>query len=692
MSYQAVLTHPGDFVKITQQEPLHFVTALTGWDEDITGAGTLKKEFRWGKTNLVRGSWIDLDGANLGAIKLDPNDTLYVDFRYTLLAGGPITINDVSLEYAQAPEAEDKFWGYRPPMLVSEKGNISNLTKIENFSFRPYQVNPAVVLYKELSYTINKLFGHDVMYARTVPMAIGKDFTLHEWTLYDVDDPCCVKLLVPNNEFPDSKITFNPMGLDFEMPFEVHIVKAYFEEVFGVGTAPQKRDIIYFPLTNRIYEVESSYLWKDIMQREVYWKVSLKKYAPKSNRYEPQDLRDGLDAISFTAEERFGEEVKEDEIKVTKPQQFDPKIGSRDYDPIRLTVEDNLVISQVPLKNFNLTLSESQYDLRSIFSIKDNPTAVTYRALNDFPKEIEVTDLEPVCEGSLETKEVTKIIKTERAVSGWVKPIKPKLTLPKDPVRGSITKFPSTPIGTVVRFLITAKRNYQVGDKLKITRFNGLTLYGTFNSYVLNPPPGTFMVEMIVNNDIISFLDAHYSGWASPSISSGYYLEPTYESVLLSGYDETTSGGWKLSLWANRFILFTEPAKEFLFILPNDMIEDSWYAFFFNVSNDLQQVSLDMWIRKWSDTDVTPMQTSDLENIFSQAKTAPAKDRSANVNYYLPASNIVYTNIRLFDKIETDLVKQINILNQTIVKDTQYAIIVDNAVPRLTLPWVGKTK
>ena len=56
------------------------------------------------------------------------------------------------------------------------------------------------------------------------------------------------------------------------------------------------------------------------------------------------------------------------------------------------------------------------------------------------------------------------------------------------------------------------------------------------------------------------------------------------------------------------------------------------------------------------------------------------------------ACNLAYTNIRLFNKTETDLIKQITLLNQTIVQDSQFAIIIDNAVPRLTLPWIAKTK
>jgi hypothetical protein len=56
------------------------------------------------------------------------------------------------------------------------------------------------------------------------------------------------------------------------------------------------------------------------------------------------------------------------------------------------------------------------------------------------------------------------------------------------------------------------------------------------------------------------------------------------------------------------------------------------------------------------------------------------------------ACNLAYTNIRLFNKTETDLLKQITLLNQAIVQDSQFAIIIDNAVPRLTLPWIAKTK
>ena len=74
-----------------------------------------------------------------------------------------------------------------------------------------------------------------------------------------------------------------PFGVDFEMPFEIQIDKNYFQEIFGDGAGPQKRDVIWFPNTDRIYEVSSSYLFRDFMNEPLYFKVTLIKWLPKAN-------------------------------------------------------------------------------------------------------------------------------------------------------------------------------------------------------------------------------------------------------------------------------------------------------------------------------------------------------------------------------------------------------------------------
>ena len=663
----AILSNPGDFVKITQDKPFHYVTQLTGWCDDITGMAVLKKEFRWGVSNRVRASWVELTTQNLQAVILNPDDTLFVDFRITLISGGPATINSIEVNCTQSADALDPYLGFIPMFTVSERGNISNLTKIANFTFKPYAVNPAVALYKQLSYGINQLFGHDVLYARAVPMAIGKDVTLHEWTLYDVDDPKCIKVIVPKNEFPDNKIMFNPMGLDFEMPFEIQIVKDYYEEIFGIGTGPQKRDIIYFSLTNRIYEIDTSYLYKDLMQKEIYWKISLKKYAPKANRYEPQDLREQFDELTWDSEERFGEEVKLEAIKTTDPQQYDPKIGSVDYDPTRLHINDKLIISQLKLPNYTNILSESQYDLRSLYdsNLTIQPTAVEYRADVDFPST------------------------ADRSLCMWFKELNPTIAVPKDNVKGYLTLGSAGPLTTPLTYTITAKRNYAVGTNIKITHYNGLSLYGDIAS--VTAVTSGYVYTINVRNEIIQYLSAYYSNWASSFSNTGYVAEATNEQILFDGY--SGGAGWRISIYANRYIIFKDTEKEYINILNTNLVQNYWYAIFVNMSNFYRQLTIDLWVRKWNEETPQPERTTDLENIYSNTNMPfNAIDRSLNAKYKLVATNLAITNLRLNDKTETDLDKQSIILNETIVQDAQFGIIIDNAIPRLRLPWIGKTK
>jgi len=156
---------------------------------------------------------------------------------------------------------------------------------LRDITFKPYDVNRGINLYQDLSKVVNNVFGHEVVYYSVQPQGRGKDVVIKEYTLFDVVDEQCVKVMVPNNQFPDAAINFDSWGLNFQQPFEIHIDRKYFESIFGKGSQPRKRDIIYFPLTNRIYEINSTYLFRDFMYSPVYFKIELKKYSQKSNTY-----------------------------------------------------------------------------------------------------------------------------------------------------------------------------------------------------------------------------------------------------------------------------------------------------------------------------------------------------------------------------------------------------------------------
>jgi hypothetical protein len=138
--------------------------------------------------------------------------------------------------------------------------------------------------------------------------------------------------------------------------------------------------------------------------------------------------------------------------------------------------------------------------------------------------------------------------------------------------------------------------------------------------------------------------------------------------------------------------MITRNEEKLMYILKNNLVQDYWYAIFINMSNFYRQLSVDLWVRKWNETNPSPPQTTDLENIYSTVQTIEPLDMSVDTNYNLLAANLVSTNIRLYDKIETDQIKQVNMLNQAIVQDAQFSIIIDNAIPRLNLPWIANTK
>ena len=93
----------------------------------------------------------------------------------------------------------------------------------------PFNVNAvlsAVQTYTALNYIANKLTGMDVKWFRAIPQQRAKDVIFQEYTLSNVEEtPLCLKVVLPDGNFPDSKYNYDLMGLEYEVPLEVHIDK-----------------------------------------------------------------------------------------------------------------------------------------------------------------------------------------------------------------------------------------------------------------------------------------------------------------------------------------------------------------------------------------------------------------------------------------------------------------------------------
>lgn len=395
----------GNYRIVSFVEPFVEVTGVTGFSDSVTGeegsSVYAQRDFRWSRDGDNWSLWTALDAASPGAItalSLDPDEPLYLEFRYTAMSDPT-----ASPSYAQGtPFSPDLLveWvalelSIREVSSLPEDSAVHSLCSDEfcalpvllqdTFTFDPYAINRAVCLFKDLSRMVNNMFGHEVGYYRVTPQQRSADVVLGEWTIFGVSQERCVKVMVPNNQFPDNRPILNEFGLDFEQPFEVHIDKAYFESFFGKGAMPQKRDVIYFPLLNRVYEVGSAYLFRDFMQQGIYHKVLLVKYQPRADTVAPGDVAQRLDDLTVTTKELFGEAASLDTERVVHSQQF--VTITHDSDPTRALVNRKLPIAHLDLYNNWTLIAEHFYDLATLWTAvgKTPDVALSYRATASLP-------------------------------------------------------------------------------------------------------------------------------------------------------------------------------------------------------------------------------------------------------------------------------------------------------------------
>ena len=358
----------GEYVVLANKEAYCNILQITSIDECFqdNGVGTiLKKEFRYSIDNSTFSEFQEINPVNLTAV--GSLSQAWFQFRYILLTGGPVTIQWAKPVFTSEPI--DPYAGYVTPRIEDQsKVYAFPVTYKSNFLWEPYKMNRAVRLYKDLNLMVNNLFGHDVQYYRALPQGRSKDVFLMEYSLYEHSEKQCIKVVVPDNAFPDNKLNMGPFGVDFEMPFEVQVDKDYFQTIFGEGTGPQKRDVIYFPRTSRIYEVSSSYLFRDFMNEPLYFKVTLIKWLPKTNVEESVDLTE-LESFTVSATKLFGEAIAEEETKVTNPQQF--TVAREVDDPVRAFLAKDQDIIEEKILNYYTLISEFNYKLSSLIDTSE---------------------------------------------------------------------------------------------------------------------------------------------------------------------------------------------------------------------------------------------------------------------------------------------------------------------------------
>ena len=368
-------------IELELTDPVNFTTTGLEFYIPENSNNYFDHEYRWStdgqQFSELRPLNNDLGFPNLLGLIFDPTKPLYLDVRSEVAAlSTGSTISIISITYTI--QTDDGIIESCPqfcvdctdPFAMNGCANIE--VSCDDNLFNPYNLTRSVNVYKQLVDMTNNIFGHPVQYFRTESDMRTEDVHLMEYSLHNVVDKKDIKILVPDNEFPDESITYDIFGMEFA-EFEIHITASAFEQAFGFGKKPRNKDYMFIPLINRMYEISSSSLADEFNHTSSYWRVKLIKYQERSSVIKNQFEVD-TDNLVTGVEEVFGERQKEEQEKDTNPQQFQT-VSTAYRDGIRGFIDQSLKIEDYDLKNRWTVVSKNYYDLSRVDTTN---TAVEY--------------------------------------------------------------------------------------------------------------------------------------------------------------------------------------------------------------------------------------------------------------------------------------------------------------------------
>jgi hypothetical protein len=517
--------------------------------------------------------------------------------------------------------------------------NGIQVTPITPFTFDPYKSLSAVNQFLALNSMVNRMFGVDTVWFRAVPQQRSKDVIFQEYTLSNVSDtPICIKAMLNQGAAPDGKYNYDLMGLEYEIPFEVQVDKIYWEELAGKGTAPQRKDIVYVRISNRLYQVDSTYLRRGFMEQETTWVINLKKYQPEASRRESAALIDTIDKYTVGEEELFAIETLNEIEKLTNGKEFSQFNNTVRDKYKHLDKKLKVVLNQMNI--YGTIVAESYYDLNSCSGV----TAISYN-IGDV-----ITD------------------KNDRSLLIWVKPMTLSSTIYN--VESII------PTSTKNRFTvkITAGKNFNIGDVFNISKSGSLIMFG----YVVEDL-GSNNYNIDIPNDVVNYLKNIKLDWYD---ARNYKMVSKNPINLISGLNTSSPSLLSVDVYSNQFIKVVLGDSVSTVVIPDRLSDGEWYGVVLNIGNSWNQYNINLYKRHQFDNDIK------LQNFYSGEFNLTPSTLGIS-SFAINKSESYITNIRFFNTTVEDE-KQSNELLTYNTKDANQGLILDNCDPLYKAPYISK--
>lgn len=371
--------------------------------------------------------WIKLSDETLSCIRGSAIKFFYIEFLFHNISDKIVNIFDIQLigdfQNISKDSTNIKRFGINSDCLTENEyldesnsctlqppsdWDVNNLCYKEP-SFKPYDMNLSIALYEKLANDVSTIFAWEIDYYRVEPDETGTDHLLHEYQTLTKVAESKVKVLVPENNFPEERVEFNMFDLAMFDSFEIHITKKEFYSKFGIGIRPAKDDYLFFCQINKWFKVEHAHSVRNFNNASVYYKLILVKKQDDKNINNKTNSMFETSTLNNSLENLFGEAVRNNINKATCILQDDlTEQYAKDYqesysenievedtkvlniskpDPIKYAMYANIIDEE--LINATTIICKSYYDLNNRtdkiaiqYGYKDNIDICTKRGIS----------------------------------------------------------------------------------------------------------------------------------------------------------------------------------------------------------------------------------------------------------------------------------------------------------------------
>lgn len=227
----------------------------------------------------------------------------------------------------------------------------------------------------QLNSTATSVVGLDCLWMRAVPYENSEDVIIQEYTLLNVDCPKSIRVTTTNSGYNPGNFQVDLFGLNYEANFEINIDLNTWQSVYGTDLMPQKDDIVFVKMLNKLYEVATATIIYGIAEKPTGYKCQLIKYNPKQSRRESEDLQDTINDMTVSQQDLFGETISNEVADIVDPIDFGfnnttikDEFKSFDIDSIK---EEDIIINSNLVSNsyyqFNNSSMNVVYNAQAVF-------------------------------------------------------------------------------------------------------------------------------------------------------------------------------------------------------------------------------------------------------------------------------------------------------------------------------------